>query len=68
MNVTFIPMRPDQVEVALEQGVGDLVAYALVVTPERQRRVAFTVPLQTDVKQVIVTGPQLRRKSSIQPG
>ena len=30
--VTFIPVRPDQVEAALTQGVGDLVAYALVTT------------------------------------
>jgi hypothetical protein len=27
-------MRPDQVEAALTQGVGDIVAYALVVTPD----------------------------------
>ena len=65
VNVTFVPTRPDQVEAALEQGTGDLVAYALVVTPERQRRVAFTVALQTDVKQVIVTGPQLKTLSSL---
>ena len=48
VSVTFIPMRPDQVEVALEQGAGDLVAYALVVTPERQRRVGHSpFPVQT---------------------
>jgi membrane-bound lytic murein transglycosylase MltF len=55
--VTFIPLRPDQVEAALTQGVADLVAHALVVTPERKQRVAFTVPLQTNVTQVIVSGP-----------
>jgi membrane-bound lytic murein transglycosylase MltF len=32
---TFIPVRPDQVELALTQGVGDLIAFGLVVTPER---------------------------------
>ena len=56
VKVTFIPVRPDQVEPALLQGVGDLVAYGVVVTPERQQRVAFTVPLDTNVKQVVVTG------------
>jgi membrane-bound lytic murein transglycosylase MltF len=65
VSVTFIPMRPDQVEVALQQGVGDLVAYALVVTPERRQRVAFTHPLQTDVKQVIVTGPKSEKISGL---
>ena len=57
VKVTFIPLRPDEVEAALTQGVGDVIAYALVVTPERQQRVAFTAPLQTDVKQVVVAGP-----------
>jgi extracellular solute-binding protein (family 3) len=57
VKVTFIPLRPDEVEAALTQGVGDVIAYALVVTPERQQRVAFTAPLQTDVKQVVVSGP-----------
>jgi membrane-bound lytic murein transglycosylase MltF len=66
LRVTFIPLRPDQVEAALTQGVGDLIAYALVVTPERQQRVAFTVPLQTDVKQVIVTGPNFGTVSSLE--
>lgn len=65
VEVTFIPSRPDQVEEALMQGVGDLIAYALVVTPERQQRVAFTVPLQTDVKQVIVSGPDFGTVSSL---
>ena len=33
VQVSFIPVRPDQVEAALTQGVGDFVAYSLVVTP-----------------------------------
>ena len=57
VKVTFVPLRPDQVDAGLEQGVGDLVAYSLVVTPEREQRVAFTVPVQTNVKQIVVSGP-----------
>lgn len=56
VKVTFVPLRPDQVEEALHRGVGDFIAYGLIVTPEREQRVAFTVPLQTDVKQLIVSG------------
>ena len=41
VEVTFIPERADRVETALTQGVGDVIAYALVVTPERQQQVAF---------------------------
>ena len=43
-------------EAALMQGVGDIIAYPLIVTPDRQQQVAFTVRLRSDVKQVIVSG------------
>ena len=55
--LTFIPVRPDQLEAALTEGVGDLIATGVVVTPERAERVSFTVPTATDVKQIVVTGP-----------
>jgi membrane-bound lytic murein transglycosylase MltF len=57
VEISFIPVRPDQVEPALTQGVGDFVAYSLVITPEREQQIAFTVPLKTDAEQVLVTGP-----------
>jgi len=56
VDITFIPVRPDQVEAALNDGVGDVIAFGLVVTPARQQRVAFTLPIETDVKQIVVTG------------
>jgi len=65
VKVSFIPLRPDQVEAGLMQGVGDLVAYPLIVTPERQQKVAFTVPLRSDVKQVIVSGPNFGTLASV---
>jgi membrane-bound lytic murein transglycosylase MltF len=55
--VTFIPVRPEQLEAALTQGAGDFIAAGVVVTPEREQRVGFTVPIATDAKQIIVTGP-----------
>ena len=58
VEVTFLPVRPDQVEAALTQGVGDVIAYPLVITPERKEKVAFTVPLESDVNQVIISGPK----------
>jgi membrane-bound lytic murein transglycosylase MltF len=65
VQVTFIPVRVDQAEAALTQGVGDLVGAAIVITPERQKRVAFTVPLRADLKQVIVTGANFGTVSSL---
>jgi membrane-bound lytic murein transglycosylase MltF len=66
VEVSFLPVRPDQVEAALTQGMGDFVAYALVITPERQQRVAFTMPIGNDVKQFIVTGPSFGAVSSLE--
>ena len=65
-EVTFIPVRPDQLETALTQGVGDLIAYGLVVTPEREQQVAFSIPIQTDVKQTVVTGKDFGPVSSLE--
>jgi membrane-bound lytic murein transglycosylase MltF len=56
--VTFIPMRPEQLERALLEGVGDVVGYPVIMTPEREEEVLFTSPIYSNVKQVIVTGPK----------
>ena len=65
IQISFIPVRPDQVEDALTQGVGDFVAYSLVITPERQQQVAFTVPLETNAQQVLVTGASFGKVTSL---
>jgi membrane-bound lytic murein transglycosylase MltF len=66
IQVTFIPLRPDQIESALTAGVGDLVAYGIAVTPEREQKVAFSVPFLTGVKQIVVTGKDFGPVSSLQ--
>ena len=58
ITVTYIPVRPEQLERALMKGVGDVVAYGVIVTPEREKLVLFTTPIDKDVKQVVVTGPK----------
>ena len=65
IKVTFLPMRVDQIEAALTEGVGDIIAYGIVVTPEREQRVAFSTPIQTDVSQIIVTGKNFGAVSSL---
>ncbi len=65
VQVTFIPVRPDKIEAALTQGVGDLIAYGLAVTPERKQQVAFSIPIQTGVKQIVVTGKKFGPVSSL---
>jgi len=66
VEVTFIPVRPDQAEIALTQGMGDFIANAVVITPERQQRLAFTVPIDSNVQQVIVAGTKFGPLSSLE--
>ncbi len=66
LKVSFIPTAPPQIEAALTEGLGDIIAYGLVVTPDRQKRVAFSLPIQTDVTQIVVGGPKLGPVSSLQ--
>jgi membrane-bound lytic murein transglycosylase MltF len=56
VRVTFIPMRPDQLEPALTEGLGDVIAEGVAITPEREQRVAFTIPIQQNLTQIVVTG------------
>lgn len=65
IQITFIPIRPDQAEAGLMQGMGDLVANAVVVTPEREKRVAFTIPIEKDVMQVLVSGDNFGTVSNL---
>jgi len=65
VKVTFIPMRVDQIEAALTEGVGDIIATGVVVTPDREKRVAFSTPIQTNVTQIIVTGPNFGAVSTL---
>jgi ABC-type amino acid transport substrate-binding protein len=64
VRVVFLPMRPDQLEAALAQGLGDFIAHAVVITPEREQRVAFSAPIQNDISQVVVTGSTLANVTS----
>lgn len=64
VEVIFLPMRPDQLEAALTQGLGDIIAYGVVITAEREQRVAFSEPVQKKVPQIVITGPALSNVSS----
>ena len=53
-RVVFVPERFDKLLDSLVAGRGDIVAAGLTVTPERQKRVAFTAPYISDVHEVVV--------------
>lgn len=66
VQVTFLPFRIDQIESALTEGIGDLVAYMVAINPSREQRVAFSTPIQKDVGQIILTGPEYSAVSSFE--
>lgn len=54
LRVIFVPVPFDSLPTALEQGMGDIAAAALTVTPKRALRVAFSRPYLDDVDEVVV--------------
>ena len=65
INIAFIPVRAEQLERALLVGIGDVIAYPVIATPERGKQVLFTSPIYTGVKQVVVTGPKAPAVTSL---
>jgi membrane-bound lytic murein transglycosylase MltF len=59
LQVVLIPVRRDQLLPALVQGYGDAAAGNLTVTPEREAEVDFTDSHFEDVKELVVTGPDV---------
>jgi membrane-bound lytic murein transglycosylase MltF len=66
INVTYLPVRIEQLEQALLQGMGDVIGFPLIVTPEREQVALFTAPIHPNVKQVIVTGPKLSQITTLE--
>jgi membrane-bound lytic murein transglycosylase MltF len=57
ITVVFVPTPRDKLLDDLAAGRGDIAAGALTITPERAGQVDFVDPWLTDVKEVLVTGP-----------
>jgi membrane-bound lytic murein transglycosylase MltF len=57
LRVQFIPVARDQIIPKLVNGYGDLAVASLTITPARQKLVDFSLPVVTDVGEIVVTGP-----------
>ena len=57
VHVVFVPVHRDQLLPALRDGLGDIAAASLTITPERQKHVDFSVPEVSGVSELVVTGP-----------
>jgi membrane-bound lytic murein transglycosylase MltF len=63
--VGFVPVSRDQLIPALLEGRGDVAVANLTITPERQESVDFSIPLFKNVRELVVTGMDVKPMSSI---
>ncbi|TVQ38079.1 MAG: lytic transglycosylase F [Wenzhouxiangella sp.] len=54
-EMIFIPTTRDRLIAALEDGLGDVIAANLTITPERSERIAFTHPLGRNVSELLIS-------------
>ncbi len=57
IKIVVIPTKRDRLLPALVEGLGDIAAGNLTVTPERLKIVDFSAPKLTKVDEIIVSGP-----------
>ncbi len=57
VSVVIIPVRRDELLPAVAEGLGDLAAANLTITPSREQTVDFSEPLAQGIAEVVVTGP-----------
>ena len=56
VRVIVIPTKRDRLLPGLVEGLGDIAAGNLTITPERQKLVDFADPLIGDIDEIVVTG------------
>jgi membrane-bound lytic murein transglycosylase MltF len=54
IDIAYVPVAFDRLIPALLEGLGDVAAGGLTITPEREAQVAFTEPYLTGVAQIVV--------------
>ncbi len=57
IHVVFRPVGRSELEAALLDGRGDIVAANVTITPERLEKVDFSIPTVKDVAEIVVSGP-----------
>jgi len=65
INVAFLPVGRKDLEAALMDGRGDIVAATITVTPERLQRVDFSNPTMSNVSEIVVSGPASQPIASV---
>ena len=57
LSVVLIPIPRNRLLASLVEGRGDIVWANLTITPERQKRVDFSIPAYPGVNELVITGP-----------
>lgn len=57
IRIAYVPVSRERLLPALNEGLGDIAAGQLTITPQRREIVDFSAPFARDVKEVVVTGP-----------
>jgi membrane-bound lytic murein transglycosylase MltF len=65
MTLEFIPVPWDRVLPDLINGMGDIAAAGLTVTPERRKIVDFTQPYLTGIKELLVTHTRVKEPKTV---
>lgn len=65
IDMVFIPVGRDRLLPDLVAGIGDIAASAITVTSEREKLVAFSEPLDSAVNEVLVTGKEFPKISTL---
>jgi membrane-bound lytic murein transglycosylase MltF len=64
-KVVFIPVTPARLEKDLNEGFGDIIASPISVTPEREKRFDFSIPIISGLKLVVVSGKDAPQVSNL---
>jgi membrane-bound lytic murein transglycosylase MltF len=65
-KVVFIPVTPAEIEKDLNEGYGDIIAVVVAVTPEREKRLDFSIPIISNLKLVVVSEKSEPQLSSVE--
>ncbi len=66
LHIVLIPVSPDRLISGLVDGLGDIAAANLTITPERQEKVDFSTPFTTEVKEILVSGPDFPKIAAVE--
>lgn len=66
VNVVAIPMTRDRLIRAVTDGRADIATAGLTITPDRERKVDFSEPWVSDVREVVITSPLARQIDNLE--